>query len=153
VAPDSLQDVDTLIIWTLDRIGRSTQNMLAFAEEFRGRGAGLRVPNLGGVDSATPMGSMLFTTMAALGQVEHEIKRERVVDSITKRRETGKNLGGRLRIIQIAPTVTDSGLHASAQPTVPALLEDADHLAVDELLDAEASEFTPEAAPLDSPEG
>ena len=43
--------------------------------------------NLGGgdVDTATPMGSMLFTIMAALGQMEHEIKRERVVDSITKR--------------------------------------------------------------------
>ncbi|TFC83373.1 Hin recombinase [Cryobacterium cheniae] len=37
--------------------------------------------------------------MAALGQMEHEIKRERVIDSITKRRDAGKNLGGRPRII------------------------------------------------------
>ena len=60
-----------------------------------------RVLNLGGgdVDTATPMGSMLFTIMAALGQMEHEIKRERVVDSITKRRDAGKDLGGRPRII------------------------------------------------------
>ena len=42
---------------------------------------------------------MLFTIMAALGQMEHEIKRERVVDSITKRREAGKDLGGRPRLI------------------------------------------------------
>ena len=75
--------------------------MLAFAEEIRSRGAGLRVLNLGGgdVDTATPMGSMLFTTMAALGQMEHEIKRERVIDSINKRRDAGKDLGGRPRII------------------------------------------------------
>ncbi|MET3176768.1 UNVERIFIED_ORG: DNA invertase Pin-like site-specific DNA recombinase [Arthrobacter sp. UYCu721] len=60
--------------------------MLAFADELRGRGAGLRVLNLGGgdVDTATPMGSMLFTIMAALAQMEHEIKRERVTDSISK---------------------------------------------------------------------
>ncbi|TFC24329.1 hypothetical protein E3O53_14710 [Cryobacterium sp. TMT2-18-3] len=45
------------------------------------------------------MGSMLFTIMAALGQLEHEIKRERVIDSITKRRTAGKDLGGRLRLI------------------------------------------------------
>ncbi|TFC39608.1 hypothetical protein E3O18_01790 [Cryobacterium sp. TMT2-42-4] len=45
------------------------------------------------------MGSMLFTIMAALGQMEHEIKRERVIDSITKRRTAGKDLGGRLRLI------------------------------------------------------
>ena len=100
-ALDALQAGDTLVITTLDRLGRSTQNMLAFAEELRGRGAGLRVLNLGGgdVDTATPMGSMLFTIMAALGQMEHEIKRERVVDSINKRRDAGKDLGGRPRII------------------------------------------------------
>ena len=98
-ALDALIDGDTLVITTLDRLGRSTQNMLAFADELRGRGAGLRVLNLGGgdVDTATPMGSMLFTIMAALAQMEHDIKRERVTDSISKRREAGKDLGGRPR--------------------------------------------------------
>ena len=103
LALDKLQDGDTLVIMALDRLGRSTQNMLAFAGELRGRGAGLRVLNLSGgdvdVDTATPMGSMLFTIMAALGQMEYEIKRERVVDSIAKRRAAGKDLGGRPRII------------------------------------------------------
>ena len=100
-ALDALHDGDTLVITTLDRLGRSTQNMLAFAGELRHLGAGLRVLNLGGgdVDTATPMGSMLFTIMAALGQMEHEIKRERVVDSIAKRREAGKDLGGRPQLI------------------------------------------------------
>lgn len=57
--------------------------------------------NLGGgdVDTSSPMGSMLFTVMAALAQMEHEIKRERINDSISKRRETGKDLGGRPRRI------------------------------------------------------
>lgn len=92
---------DTLVITTLDRLGRSTQNMLAFAEELRTRGAGLRVLNLGGgdVDTATPMKSMLFTIMAALAQMEHAIKRERVTDSIAKRRAAGLDLGGRPRRI------------------------------------------------------
>ena len=59
----ALEEGDTLVITTLDRLGRSTQNMLAFAEALRGRGAGLRVLNLGGgdVDTATPMGSMVFS--------------------------------------------------------------------------------------------
>ncbi len=45
----------------------------------------MRVLNLGGgdVDTATPMGAMLFTIMAALAQMEHEIKRERVTDPIS----------------------------------------------------------------------
>jgi DNA invertase Pin-like site-specific DNA recombinase len=93
----ALHDGDTLVITTLDRLGRSTQNMLAFAEDLRTRGAGLRVLNLGGgdVDTSTPMGSMLFTIMAALAQMELEIKRERVIDSISKRRAAGGDLGGR----------------------------------------------------------
>lgn len=96
---DALMEGDTLVITTLDRLGRSTQNMLAFADELRSRGAGLRVLNLGGgdADTATPMGPMLFTIMAALAQMEHEIKRESVTDSIIKRREAGKDLGGRPR--------------------------------------------------------
>jgi DNA invertase Pin-like site-specific DNA recombinase len=100
-ALDALHEGDTLVITTLDRLGRSTQNMLAFADGLKARGAGLRVLNLGGgdVDTATPMGSMLFTIMAALAQMELEIKRERVVDSVSKRREAGKDLGGRRQSI------------------------------------------------------
>ena len=38
---------------------------------------------------------MVFTVMAALGQMELEIKRERINDSVSKRRSAGKDLGGR----------------------------------------------------------
>ncbi|MGO0605554.1 recombinase family protein [Brevibacterium linens] len=100
-AMGALIEGDTLVITTLDRLGRSTQHMLDFAGVLRDRGAGLRVLNLGGgdVDTATPMGSMMFTVMAALAQMEHDIKRERITDSIKKRREDGRDLGGRPRRI------------------------------------------------------
>lgn len=42
---------------------------------------------------------MMFTIMAALAQMEHEIKRERITDSIKKRRDAGLDLGGRPRRI------------------------------------------------------
>lgn len=105
----ALEEGDTLVVTTLDRLGRSTQNMLAFAEALRGRGAGLRVLNLGGgdVDTHTPMGSMVFTVMAALAQMELEIKRERNTDSVAKRRAAGKDLGGR------RPTFTDSQIRSA----------------------------------------
>lgn len=110
-ALEALHDGDTLVITTLDRLGRSTQNMLDFADELRLRGAGLRVLNLGGgdVDTSTPMGSMLFTIMAALAQMEHEIKRERVTDSVAKRRAAGQDLGGRPQ------RVTDSQVRSALQ--------------------------------------
>ena len=93
----ALHDGDTLVITTLDRLGRSTMNMLKLAQDLKAQGAGLRVLNLGGgdVDTSTPMGAMMFTVMSALAQMELEIKRERVNDSMTKRRAAGKDLGGR----------------------------------------------------------
>ena len=80
----ALESGDTLVIATLDRLGRSTQNMLDFAQQLRDQGAALRVLNLGGgdVDTSTPMGSMVFTVMAALAQMELDIKRERINDSV-----------------------------------------------------------------------
>ena len=110
----ALIEGDTLVITTLDRLGRSTQNMLAFAEELRGRGAGLRVLNLGGgdADTSTPMGSMLFTIMAVLAQMEHEIKREHLTDSIGKGRAAGKDLDGRPR------RVTDSQIRSAVRLVV-----------------------------------
>lgn len=101
---EALHEGDTLIVTTLDRLGRSTSNMLTLADELRTRKVNLRVLNLGGgnVDTGTPMGSMVFTVMAALAQMELEIKRESVNDSNTKRRNAGMDLGGR------RPTFSDS---------------------------------------------
>ncbi len=105
----ALHPGDTFVITTLDKLGRSTQKMLALAEELRERNIGLRVLNLGGgdVDTKTPMGAMVFTVMAALAQMELEIKRERITDSVTKRRTTGGDLGGR------RSTFTESQIRAA----------------------------------------
>lgn len=103
-ALEALHAGDTLMITTLDRLGRSTTNMLTLAERLKEQRVNLRVLNLGGgdVDTGTPMGSMLFTLTAALAQMELEIKRERITDSVAKRRAAGRDLGGR------RPTFTDS---------------------------------------------
>src|SRR5699024_4332704 len=71
--------------------------------------AALRVLNLGGgdVDTSTPTGSMFFTVMAALAQMELDIKRERINDSVAKRRAAGKDLGGR------RPAFTDSQIRSA----------------------------------------
>lgn len=93
----ALQEGDTLVVATLDRLGRSTQNMLTLATELKEKGINLRVLNLGGgnVDTATPMGQMMFTVMAGLAEMELSIKRERINDSVSKRRAKGMDLGGR----------------------------------------------------------
>jgi DNA invertase Pin-like site-specific DNA recombinase len=108
----------TLVVTTLDRLGRSTIDMLGFAAQLRNRSAGLRVLNLGGgdVDTATPMGSMVFSVMAALAQMELEIKRERVRDSFTKRRNAGQDLGGRRAVFTVSQVRAAIHLFDAGEP-------------------------------------
>lgn len=93
----ALHEGDTLVVTTLDRLGRNTAHMLTTATGLRERGVNLRVLNLGGeaVDTNTPTGRLLFTVMAGIAEMELEIKRERIRDSVAKRRAAGANLGGR----------------------------------------------------------
>lgn len=114
----AVQADDTLIVTTLDRLGRSTSNMLALANELRTQKVNLRVLNLGGgnVDTGTPMGSMVFTVMAALAQMELEIKRERVNDSNTKRRDAGMDLGGRRPVFSESQIANARRLIEQGQP-------------------------------------
>jgi DNA invertase Pin-like site-specific DNA recombinase len=103
---------DILTTTTPNRPGCSTQNMLVLAETLRGRGpAGLRVLNLGrgDMDTATPMGSMMFTIIATSAQMELEIKRERIIDSVVRRRAAGMGLGG------LKQTFTDSPVRSAVR--------------------------------------
>ncbi|WP_267626483.1 recombinase family protein [Gordonia sputi] len=92
-----LEPGDTLVVTTLDRLGRSTTHVLELADDLRERGVNLRVLNLGGeaVDSGTPTGKLLLTMLAALAEMERSIKVERIRDSVAKRRASGGDLGGR----------------------------------------------------------
>lgn len=119
-ALEALHERDTLVITTLDRLGRSTVNMLGLAEDLRARGVNLRVLNPGGgsVDTGTPMGSMVFTVMAALAPMELEIKRERINDSVSKRRAAGKDLGGRRQQFSDSQVRNASRLIEAGEPAI-----------------------------------
>lgn len=97
----ALQPKDTLVITTLDRLGRSTAHMLALSEELTSRGVGLRVLNLGGsiVDTTTPTGKLLFTMISAIAEMELAIKTERIRDGIAKKKAAGTLKSGRPKII------------------------------------------------------
>lgn len=93
----ALQAGDTLVVTTLDRLGRSTSDMLNLSAKLQADGVNLRVLNLGGdvIDTSTPMGKLMFTVMAGLAEMELAIKSERIRDSNAKRAANGGDLGGR----------------------------------------------------------
>lgn len=110
-ARTALQLGDTLVVTTLDRLGRSTTNMLELATELQEQGINLRVLNLGGgdVDTSQPMGKLMFTVMAGLAEMELAIKTERIRDSNAKRAANGGNLGGRPK------SHDDDAIHGAAR--------------------------------------
>jgi hypothetical protein len=112
-------------VTTLDRLGQSTSNMLPLADELKAQKVNLRVLNLGGgnVDTGTPMGSMVFTVMAALAQMELEVERERVNDSNTKRRTAGwiSAVDDRSSAIVRSPTPGDLSNRDNPHPTSPGI--------------------------------
>lgn len=71
-ALNALEAEDTLVVTTLDRLGRNTTHMLGMADELQDRGVNLRVLNLGGesVDTRTPTGRLLLTVMSGIAEME-----------------------------------------------------------------------------------
>lgn len=93
----AMEPGDTLVVTTLDRLGRNAHHMIGLANRLKDEEKHLRVLNLGGesVNTSTAMGAMLFQVLAAISEMEHAIKSERIRDSNEKRRAKGGDLGGR----------------------------------------------------------
>lgn len=94
---DMLQDMrqrhfDTIIVWKLDRLGRSTQHLLQILEELRNRNVRLICTDMN-IDTFTAQGKFFFTVVSAFAELEREIIRERINAGIERARKEGKHLG------------------------------------------------------------
>jgi len=83
---------DTLVVTKLDRLARSTADLLAIAQALEKAGVGLRILNLG-MDTSTPTGKLLLTMLGAIAQFEREIMLERQREGIAKAKAEGKYKG------------------------------------------------------------
>jgi DNA invertase Pin-like site-specific DNA recombinase len=104
-ALDYLRAGDTLLVWKLDRLGRSVKEVLTVADDLHARGIAIRI--LTGGYSPTGEGKFFFTMMAAFAELERDIIHERTMAGLTAARAQGRN-GGR-------PTVMDADKLAAAK--------------------------------------
>lgn len=88
-----LRDGDTLTVWKLDRLGRSTAHLVTLVEQFRNEGIGFHSVT-DGINTATPAGEMLFTIMAAVAQMERSLTIERTRAGLAAAKARGRQ-GGR----------------------------------------------------------
>ena len=90
---DQLRKGDIVIIWKLDRLGRSLRDLVNLVTEIQDKGAGLKSLN-DSIDTTTPQGKLTFHLFAALAEFERDIISERTKAGLESARARGRK-GGR----------------------------------------------------------
>lgn len=88
-----LREGDTLIVWKLDRLGRSMSHLLQTVADLEGRGVGLKSLTEN-IDTTTPTGRLVFHIFGALGEFERDLIRERTNAGLAAAAARGRK-GGR----------------------------------------------------------
>ena len=96
-ALDFVKPGDTLIVWKLDRLGRSLSHLLEIINTLKAKGVAFRslTENM---DTGTPSGELLFNLFGALAQYERSLIQERVSAGLEAAKQRGR-IGGRPRTI------------------------------------------------------
>lgn len=89
---------DTLVVWKLDRLGRSLPHLLDIITGLRDGGIAFKSLTEG-MDTNTPHGELLFHLFGALAQYERALTRERVQAGLAAARRRGRR-GGRPAAVQ-----------------------------------------------------
>lgn len=83
---------DQFVITRLDRLGRSTKNLLDLSEQLQDKGVALVVLEQG-IDTSTAAGVLFFTIIGAIAQFEHSLMVERTHDGLAAARARGRTGG------------------------------------------------------------
>jgi DNA invertase Pin-like site-specific DNA recombinase len=81
-----------VMVWSVDRLGRSLQDLVTFLSELHALGIDLFLHQQG-VDTTTPAGKALFQMMGVFAEFERAIIRERVKSGLERAKAEGKMLG------------------------------------------------------------
>src|SRR3954469_5635466 len=86
---------DVLVVWKLDRLGRSLSSLVGFVEALQGREAGLKVLTGAGasIDTTKPEGRFILGIFAALAEFERELIRERTKAGMAAAKRRGRHVG------------------------------------------------------------
>ena len=86
------RDIDVVLVWRLDRWGRSVADLLATLQELEHLGVGF-VSLTEALDLTSPAGRAMAALLAVFAEFEREVLRERVRAGLAHARQNGKRLG------------------------------------------------------------
>ena len=95
---------DTLLVWRLDRLGRSMPHLVSLIEDLGSKGIGFKSLCDGVIDTTTASGELIFNIFSSLAQFERKLIQERTKAGLDAARARGKK-GGRKKITAQDPTV------------------------------------------------
>ncbi|MFF0220684.1 recombinase family protein [Streptomyces sp. NPDC004629] len=97
---DYLREGDTLIVWKLDRLGRSLIDLVSIVDGLRERGIGFRVLTgaLSAVDTTSADGRLFFQIIAAMAEFERSLIKDRTKAGLAAAKAQGR-AGGRPTVI------------------------------------------------------
>src|SRR3954464_15193176 len=91
-APSHLRPGDTLVVWRLDRLGRSLAHLIDTIRELQERGVGFRSLQEQ-IDTTTSGGKLVFHVFGALAEFERDLIRERTHAGLVAARRRGRLFG------------------------------------------------------------
>ena len=112
-ALDMLREGDTLVVWKLDRLGRSVKNLVDLVSDLHKQGVQFKSLT-DAIDTGTPSGRFFFHVMASLAEMERELTVERTRAGLEVARRLGRKGGRKLKMteskIESANKLLDSGI-------------------------------------------
>jgi len=106
-ALEMLREGDSLVVWKLDRLGRTVLGLVNLVGELRARGVQFRSLT-DSIDTNSPSGRFFFNVMASLAEMERELIVERTKAGLAVAKQQGRT-GGRKRLM------TDSKITSAKQ--------------------------------------
>jgi DNA invertase Pin-like site-specific DNA recombinase len=107
-ALDYVRDGDVLIVWKLDRLGRSLPHLIETVSVLEKRGVGFRSLTEA-IDTTTPGGRLIFHVFGALGEFERDLIRERTRAGLKAAAARGRR-GGRKPVLTVDKLRSARGL-------------------------------------------
>ena len=116
---DQLRSGDTLVVWRLDRLGRSLGHLIETVAQLDERGVGFKSLQES-IDTTTPGGRLVFHVFGALAEFERDLIRERTQAGLKAARARGRR-GGRPSVMSAEKVEIARRMYESREHTVAAI--------------------------------
>jgi DNA invertase Pin-like site-specific DNA recombinase len=107
---------DTIVVWKLDRLGRSLKNLIEVVRDLEARGVGFQSLQEN-IDTTTPGGKLVFHVFASLAEFERDLVRERTHAGLVAARARGRT-GGRKPVLDAKKREVARVLHQNEELSI-----------------------------------